>query len=122
MKFKEIKGRFCILGDFVVGGEPEKCDETKSLYCVAKMTVLEEDILEAHFFCDQTITDSSCGSDTLASCTEPTNYTKVVVVGGGFLLSRLKNVWGMIKKSSKKSLIYHQFLKILKRFYQKLFH
>ncbi|XP_063724002.1 uncharacterized protein LOC134851715 [Symsagittifera roscoffensis] len=63
-------------GDFVVGGDPEKCDETKSLYCVAKMTVLEEDILEAHFFCDQTITDSSCGSDTLASCTEPTNYTK----------------------------------------------
>ncbi len=57
-------------GDFISGGAPEACDESKSLYCVAKMTMMDEEILEARFFCDDTTVKSEC-TDSLSGCTEP---------------------------------------------------
>ena len=49
------------------------CDETQSLYCVAKMTVLDNEILEAKFFCDKTTTNSEC-EKALAGCSQPNEY------------------------------------------------
>ncbi|XP_075264865.1 uncharacterized protein LOC142356994 [Convolutriloba macropyga] len=63
-------------GDFVTGGDPEKCDETKSLYCVTKMKVLPNNsIVEAEFFCDLTTQNSACSEESLSSCSEMLNVS-----------------------------------------------
>lgn len=57
------------------------CDQTQSLYCVAKMTYLNGEITEGKFYCDKTTTNSECAKALLA-CSQPNddipgqNYTK----------------------------------------------
>ena len=68
--------QFVLSGDFVTGGDPEKCDETKSLYCVTKMKVLPNNsIVEAEFFCDLTTQNSACSEESLSSCSEMLNVS-----------------------------------------------